>query len=73
MFKTGKTYTTRSIGDHNCIISITVDSRTAKTIKAKINGENKTLRIKERDGFEFVMPWGNYSMAPIISCEKEGV
>ncbi|AZO67669.1 hypothetical protein [Mesorhizobium sp. M6A.T.Cr.TU.016.01.1.1] len=62
-FEAGKTYKTRSICDSNCWFSITVASRTAKTIKTE---KGKTLRIGSYDGAEFVKPMGSYSMAPII-------
>lgn len=62
-FQPGKTYQTRSICDSNCIISVTVAKRTAKTITT---GEGKTLRIGVFEGAEFVKPWGSYSMAPIV-------
>lgn len=65
-FKVGSTYTTRSACDHECIFSLTVASRTAKTIKTT---EGKTLRIAEYDGAEFVKPYGSYSMAPIIRAK----
>jgi hypothetical protein len=63
MFEVTKTYSTRSIGDHNCVFEITVVSRTAKTVKTS---DGKTLRIGSFEGVEFVRPMGNYSMAPII-------
>lgn len=62
-FQIGKTYTTRSACDHNCIFSVTVASRTTKTIKT---ADGKTLRIGQYDGAEFVKPMGSYSMAPIV-------
>lgn len=62
-FQIGKTYTTRSIVDADHIISVTIKSRTAKTIKTDTG---KTLRVGIYDGAEFVRPWGNYSMAPIV-------
>jgi hypothetical protein len=71
-FETGKTYFTRSICDRNCIFRITVISRTAKTIRANVEGEGeKTLRIIANNGIfgipvERVMPFGRYSMAPVI-------
>lgn len=70
-FETGKTYTTRSICDHNCVISLTVTKRTAKTITADLGGHRgvKTLRIKDHDGVETVKPWGSYSMAPTIAAK----
>jgi hypothetical protein len=65
-FTADTTYTTRSICDSGCRFSLTVISRTAKTLRANVDGELKTLRIKVRDGVEFVMPCGQYSMAPVI-------
>lgn len=66
-FESGKTYTTRSICDHDCIISLTVIKRTAKTITADLGHRGvKVLRIKDYDGEETVKPWGSYSMAPQI-------
>ena len=64
-FQVGKTYATRSICDHNCIIRVCVASRTAKTIKT---ADGKTLRVNVYNGTEQVKPWGAYSMAPIIGA-----
>jgi hypothetical protein len=66
-FEAGKTYATRSICDSECVISLTVASRTAKTIKTTAG---KVLRISEYAGEEYVKPWGSYSMAPAISAGK---
>lgn len=72
-FETGKTYTTRSVYNQNCIFSITVISRTASTIKAFVDDEVRTLRINKKiSGFrnaETVLPYGIYSMCPAISAE----
>ena len=63
-FETGKTYSTRSICDYDCIINVTVAKRTAKTITTT---EGKVLRIiPGPNGLEQVRPWGRYSMAPIV-------
>jgi len=67
-FEAGKTYTTRSICDHDCVISVTIEKRTAKTVTATVRGESKTFRVAEYDGAEFIKPWGSYSMAPIINA-----
>lgn len=64
-FTVGATYATRSIGDHNCIIRVTVAKRTAKTITTT---GGKTLRVSEYQGEEQVKPWGSYSMAPIVGA-----
>lgn len=66
-FQVGTTYSTRSVCDHNCIFSITVKSRTAKTIKTECG---KTLRVSEYNGAEQVRPEGRYSMAPIITATE---
>lgn len=67
-FEVGMRYSTRSICDHDCVIAITVEKRTAKTITT---ATGKTLRIKEYNGIEQVKPWGSYSMAPIISADDK--
>ncbi len=64
-FQIGKTYKTRSICDHDCIIAVHVESRTAKTIKTPTG---KVLRISVFEGVERVKPWGSYSMAPVVSA-----
>lgn len=67
-FKPGKTYSTRSVCDHDCIISVTVAKRTAKTITTDAG---KTFRVSEYNGAEFVKPWGSYSMAPIVDATQQ--
>ena len=66
-FEQGQTYATRSVGDHDCIIRVTVARRTAKTITT---AAGKMLRISESYGVEQVKPWGAYSMAPIVGADQ---
>jgi hypothetical protein len=66
-FEAGKSYYTRSLGDHNCIIRVAVASRTAKTIKTV---DGKSFRVSFYNDAEFVRPWGSYSMCPIVSAEN---
>lgn len=66
-FETGKTYFTRSVCDHDCIIRITVASRTAKTI---VTTDGKRFRVSEWSGVEQVKPWGSYSMCPVVGADK---
>lgn len=68
-FEAGKTYQTRSICDHDCIIAVTIKKRTAKTVTAKVRGELKSFRVAVYDGAEFIKPWGSYSMAPTIRAK----
>lgn len=69
-FEVGKTYRTRSPGDYDCIIDLTVASRTAQTLKARMQGEDKTFRISVWQGVEQVMPWGRYSMSPVLGADR---
>ena len=74
-FEIGKTYTTRSLCNHDCIITIKVTARTAQTITV-INDSNEVQKLRiikkmtEWNNAETVLPWGKYSMAPIITAEK---
>lgn len=67
-FIIGRTYSTRSACDHNCIFSITIASRTAKMITTTTG---KRLKVKEWDGNEQVKPMGSYSMCPIIGADDK--
>lgn len=69
-FQVGKSYFTRSVCDHDCIITVTVAKRTAKTITTD---KGKILRIATpawANGVEQVKPWGNYSMSPVVSADR---
>lgn len=69
-FEEGKTYSTPSICDSECIFSVTVARRTDKSI---FTAEGQRLKIHFYEGREQVKPYGNYSMAPVIDatdCEK---
>lgn len=73
-FEIGKTYSTRSICNQNCIWSFTVIKRTPQTITAIDSDDNeKTYRIckkiSEYRKAESFKPFGDYSMAPTISAE----
>lgn len=67
-FEVGKTYYTRSICDHDCVIKMTVQSRTAKTLTTS---EGKRFGIKVWNDVETIMPWGRYSMAPQMGADRE--
>lgn len=69
-FEAGKTYYGRSIGDADCIITATIERRTAKTVTAKTARGAQTFRVAEHMGVEFIKPWGSYSMAPRITAER---
>jgi hypothetical protein len=69
-FTTGRTYSTRSIGDHDCIFSVTVVARTAKTVTIRSRGEAEVRRgIYVWNGVEQIKPFGSYSMCAIIGAD----
>lgn len=49
-FIEGKEYTTRSVCDHNCIFKMKVISRTEKTMKVLVDGEEKRTKIHVVEG-----------------------
>tara|TARA_R110002020_G_scaffold12409_11_gene45554 strand:+ start:1703 stop:2104 length:402 start_codon:yes stop_codon:yes gene_type:complete len=72
-FEVGKTYMTRSIGDHNCIIKVTVASRTKCFItttegkRFKVSNDSSTpYNSNTTTHFETIRPWGSFSMCPFI-------
>lgn len=72
-FEIGKTYMTRSACDSNCKIAYTITSRTAATVTATDeNGKTAKFRISKKlseyRNAETFLPWGNYSMCPMISA-----
>ena len=67
-FKVHMTYETRSICDHNCIFSFTITRRTEKSVWVEVRGELVRRSITVHDGVETFMPFGSYSMAPIVSA-----
>jgi hypothetical protein len=69
-FEVGKTYVTRSIGDHDCRWSFKVVSRTEKMITVSGDGETKRIKVGNYDGVETAYPLGRYSMAPSIRADR---
>lgn len=71
-FEIGKTYTMRSICNHDCVWSYTVTARTAQTITITDGREVKRCRISKAVtqylDAETVFPLGQYSMAPSLTA-----
>lgn len=72
-FEVGKTYTTRSICDSDCIFSGKVIKRTASTITFDVEFFGiRTVRVikdlSEMEGCECVRPLGRYSFSPIFKA-----
>jgi len=72
-FEAGKTYQARSIGDSNCIWTVKIIKRTAKTLTMKVDGYSETIRkgIKVWDNEEACNFLGTHSMCPSIRAGRE--
>lgn len=73
-FEIGKTYETRSACNSECVWTFTITSRTAATVTAvDDHGETKKFRISKKfstfRNAETFLPFGEYSMCPMISAE----
>ena len=70
-FEVGKTYSCRSICDHDCIWNFKVISRTDKRITLQNDGGKITVKgiqqkASEHFECEICTPFGNYSMCPSL-------
>jgi hypothetical protein len=68
-FVVGGTYFGTFATDADSTFTVTIASRTDKTVT---DSEGKKLRIKidDYDGIEYVMPFGSYSMAPVLRANR---
>lgn len=64
-FQVGKTYYSRSVCDYDCVWAHSIAKRTAKTVTLG-NGKRCKIKINAFDGIEYILPLGNYSMAPML-------
>jgi hypothetical protein len=69
-FEVGKTYFTRSIGNSDCILKITIAKRTAKTLTTNAGKTCRIFKVPSLDDHERVMPMGHYSFAPVFTADK---
>lgn len=65
-FQIGRTYSTRSICDHDTVYSFTILSRTAKQVTVEVHGKIVKRGLSIVDGVEQFKPFGSYSMCAII-------
>jgi hypothetical protein len=68
-FQIGRTYSTRSICDYDCVFSFTILGRTAKTVTTQIHSKIVRRGLSLWDGVEQFSPYGRYSMAPIVGAD----
>jgi hypothetical protein len=69
-FETGKTYFTRSIGDHDCIHKFEILKRTDKSVWVRVHGEIVRRAIEIHGNTEAFYPFGKYSMAATITADS---
>lgn len=74
VFEVGKSYSMRSVCNHDCVWTYKVINRTACTVTLKsTRGEQLTCRINKKltawSNTETVLPLGSYSMAPMLRAE----
>lgn len=65
-FEIGKEYFTRSICDHNCIFTVKIVKRTAKTVTFLRDGKERRTKLFTDERGEYIAPY-RYSMAPRLS------
>lgn len=76
-FEVGNIYACRSICNYDCVWYFKVVNRTKSTITILKDGEKNPVvkrinkQVSETLDAESVYPLGNYSMAPILSADKQ--
>ena len=67
-FKTGQTYSCRSVCDYNCVLTFEVIKRTANRVWLRRQGGTvvSSFGVKVLTDGEVCFPIGRYSMAPIL-------
>jgi hypothetical protein len=70
-FQVGKTYSTRSTCDSECVFSFTILGRTAKTITTQVHDKTVRRGLSLWDGVEEFKPFGTYSMCAVIRADKQ--
>jgi hypothetical protein len=70
-FAAGQSYKCRSACDSNCVWTFRVMARTAATITTECGNRFRINRkLTQHNGVETVLPFGNYSMCPILRADK---
>lgn len=70
-FEVGSTYSARSASNYDCVWIFEVVSRTPKFVTL-VQGDDR-MRVKahvSKDGIEWALPLGTYSMAPAIWADR---
>jgi hypothetical protein len=68
-FQVGRTYSTRSICDHECIYSFRILARTTKQVTVQVHDKIVKRGLAIWEGVEHFKPFGTYSMCAIIGAD----
>lgn len=68
-FEIGKEYKIRSIGDYDCIFTIQITGRTAKTVWGNYLGRSRRSMVHVDQDGEWIQP-DRYSMAPTFRASR---
>lgn len=73
-FEVGATYECRWPGDHTMTTPCTVVARTAKFVTVHRFGDpadvTHRVGVNTWDGREVALPWGKYSMCPVLGANR---
>lgn len=69
-FEIGKEYFSRSICNSDCVFTIKITGRTAKTVSYEYMGESRRSKIRVDESGEYIQP-DRYSMAPVFRAARE--
>ena len=69
-FEIGHKYYDTSACDHNCVFTIEIVKRTAKTVTFLRNGKERRTKLFCDERGEYIIPY-RYSMAPVFRAEYE--
>ena len=71
-FEIGKKYFCTSACDHNCVFTVEITKRTAKTVTFLRDGKERRAKIHTDNQGEYIIP-DRYSMAPVFRACREYV
>lgn len=69
-FEVGGSYSARSACDHNTVWTFRVIKRTAKFVTIQHRDEVLRVGVKVDDQGEWALPFGSFSMAPVIHADR---
>lgn len=72
-FQVGTTYYARSAANYDCVWGFEVIARTAKFVTLREDDDTMRVGVKTDAEGEWALPFGTYSMAPVIRANRDSV